>query len=96
MAISSQLITQCIVCTLQQDGGYSVSVKGILRIHHFLLEILPTGGRVKIAEEGGTWYEFDSMSALIENYKHKECILKSDRVFLGEPIHVRESVVASL
>ena len=81
---------------LKQVGGYSVSVKGLDRIHHFILQVLPTGGRVKIAEEGETWYEFDSMSDLLENYTHKEPILKTGQVFLGEPIHMRESLIYSM
>ena len=80
----------------KQVGGYSVSVKGLDRIHHFILQVLPTGGRVKIAEEGETWYEFDSMSDLLENYTHKEPILKNGQVFLGEPIHMRESLIYSM
>ena len=79
-----------------QVGGYSVSVKGHDRIHHFILQVLPTGGRVKIAEQGETWYEFDSMSDLIANYTNREPICKTGQVFLGEPIHMRESLIVSL
>ena len=71
-------------------------MKGHDRIHHFILQVLPTGGRVKIAKQGETWYEFDSMSDLIANYTNREPICKTGQVFLGEPIHMRESLIVSL